>query len=126
MDIYHHLIENIQNDQARNKPTENTTQLPDKKFYVPQDLKDIQKQRYYKERNNKNRKEVVGFEKSHLIFQRDWKDLNKAQKMNRIIEYAKQNNMDKQDLLVAFEKRKISDVKYDTNNGQIVELTLKE
>lgn len=130
MDIYTHLIENIQNDPVRKASRATTLSLrakqPDNKFYIPRDMRDIEKQRKYKEKRSKNGKTIGSFQKSHLIFQRPWKELNKAQKMNRIMDYAKQNNLDKQPLLLALEKRKIKEVNYDHKNGKIVDLTLKE
>lgn len=126
MDIYNHLVENIQKDPARIHTTNSVKPIPEKKFFIPQDMRDIEKQRRYKEKRNKHSKQVVGFEQSHLIFQRPWNDLNKAQKMNRIIEYAKQNNLEKQPLLLALEKRKIKDISYDERQGMIIELALKE
>lgn len=123
MDIYNHLIENIQKE---NKTINKKQILPDKKLFIPQDMKDIEKQKYYKQQRNKNSKTIVEYEMSHLIFQRDWNELNKAQKMNRIISYAKQNNLDKHCLLLALEKRNITEVKYDDKQGCIIELILKE
>ncbi len=123
MDIYNHLIENIQNE---NKTQKEQKQIPDKRFFVPQDLKDIQKQKYYKEKQNKNSKKVVEYEQSHVIFQRPWKDLNKPQRMNRLIAYAKQNNLDKKPLLVALEKHKLQEVNYDEKQGCIITIALKE
>lgn len=121
MDLYLHLVENIKNEIG----IENKL-LPDKKFYIPQDMKDIEKQKQYKEKRNKNNKQLTKYVKSHIIFQRPWTDLNKAQKMNRIISYANLSNLDKNELLSALEKRNIKEVNYDEINGNIVELILKE
>lgn len=121
MDIYNHLIDNLRSEQ---KPKE--TKRMDQRFYTPPDMRDMEKQRYYKNKRNKNSKDVVAFQKSNIIFLRPWEELNKAQKMSRLVSFAKQNGEDRAKYLTALERRQIASVDYDSRNGHIISIELKE
>lgn len=123
MDIYQHILENIRYESDNLKKTK---QSDDKKFYVPLDMRDIEKQKKYKEQRNKNSKKVVKFEKSHIIFEREWKELNTPQKINRLIEYSYRNNLDKNKVILAYNQKRIKDIIYDEEGGKILEVQYNE
>lgn len=123
MDMVKHLLHMTSIDE--NKATEFKPREYKKNFEYSQ------MERQQKLMNRRRKYTVVkALPKSNIVFQREWSELNKYQKLNRIILYANKNmNADeKQNTVDLFNNRKIKPdmVKYDDKAGVIISIEMPE
>lgn len=117
MDIVQHL-------KSVTQPKNTTQELrPRAEYKKNYEYSQMQRSMY---RSNK-KFTVVKKGNTDILFMREWTELNKYQKLNRIILFANKTGLpqaDKDTLIKQFETRKIKDnmVKYDSKSGTVISI----